>query len=171
MTDHAKPSGIVVQIGTATVRMRPVGFALYAHEFFIAGASIPENSRSRGNTKFTPVPYYLFCRALELILKAYLLAEDPSLNEQKLKKSYGHDLEALWREAKKHRLMMVLGASSTDFERDLKNANAYYKAKAFEYFDFSRWAHNYEDLPPFARFRDEVERIVEETKKYCVAVS
>lgn len=170
MPQNAKPRGIVVQVGTATVRMRPVGFALYANEFFIAGASIPQDSRARGNTTFTPVPYYLFCRALELILKAYLLAQNVA-DEEKLKKRFGHDLERLWREAKDHGIMGILGASGPHFEADLTSANTYYKGKVFEYFDFGRWAHNYQNLPPFERFRDEVKRIVEETKRHCFAVS
>lgn len=169
MTEQNEAGSIVIQVGTATVQMGPVGFSLYAEEFFKAGASIPEHSRSRGNTKFTPVPYYLFCRALELILKAFLLAKHRPLDE--LKDRYGHDLEALWAGAKNHGLLEVLGTCGSDFETDLRNANSYYKGKAFEYFDFRRWAHGYEGLPPVARFRDEIKRIVEKTKEYCFSVA
>lgn len=170
MTENAKPSGIVVQIGPATVRMRPVGFALYAEEFFIAGVSIPQDARGRGDTTFTPVPYYLLCRSLELVLKAYLLAENVA-DEEKLKKGFGHDLERLWRKAKDHSIGRVLGTSAPHFETDLASANRYYKDKVFEYFDFGRWAQNYEELPPFERFRDEVKGIVQKTKEPCFAVS
>lgn len=169
MTERNQTGGIVVQVGTATVRMGPVGFSLYAEEFFLAGASIPQHSRARGNTTFTPVPYYLFCRALELILKAFLLAKHRPLDE--LKKSYGHDLQALWRAATQQGILDVVGTCDPEFEIDLQSANSYYKGKAFEYFDFTRWAHGYEDLPPFARFRDETKRIVEKTKEYCFSVA
>ena len=169
MAEQSEAGGIVVQVGTATVRMGPVGFSLYAQEFFEAGVSIPEHSRARGNTKFTPVPYYLFCRALELILKAFLLAKGQPLDE--LKNHYGHDLEALWAGAKSHALLDVLGTCGPSFETDLQNANTYYKGKAFEYFDFRRWARGYEGLPPLARFRDEIKRIVEKTKEYCFSVA
>src|SRR5690349_5221260 len=97
MTERNKAESIVVQVGTATVRMSPVGFGLYAEEFLKAGESIPEQSQARGNTVFTPVPYYLFCRALELVLKAFLLAQHQSLDE--LKNRYRHDLGKLWRKA------------------------------------------------------------------------
>jgi hypothetical protein len=83
----------IVEIGTVNVRMRPVGFALYAEEFLIAADSIPATSRARGNTTFSPVPYYLLCRALELALKAYLI--ERHVSEGKLTKRYGHNLEAL----------------------------------------------------------------------------
>jgi hypothetical protein len=149
--------------------MDPVGFSLYAEEFFLAGASIPEDSRGRGNTKFTPVPYYLFCRALELILKAFLLAKHRSLDE--LKDRYGHNLESLWAEAKNHDILNVIGTHNSDFEVDLQKANAYYKGKAFEYFDFRRWAGGYEGLPPLARFRSEIEEIVAKTKNYVFSVA
>ena len=169
MTESTKAGGIVVEVGTATVRMGPVGFALYAEEFYIAGSSIPEHSKGRGNTAFTPVPYYLMCRALELILKAYLLAEHRQIDE--LKNQYGHNLNKLWSEANKCGLSDILGTYSLNFEADLTNANSYYQGKAFEYFDFSRWAHGYEDLPPLDRFKEEIQNIIEKTKKYCFSVS
>jgi len=56
-------------------------------------------------------------------------------------------------------------------EYGLRNANAYYKGKAFEYFDFRRWADGYEGLPPLVRFRNEIKRIVEKTKEYCFSVA
>ena len=74
----------------ATFRMDPVGFAIYADQFLKAAQSIPEV-----DTKFTPVPYYLYCRALELILKAFLQLQGHKLSELR-KKKYGHNLEALW---------------------------------------------------------------------------
>lgn len=169
MTERDEADGIVVQVGAATVHMGPVGFALYAQEFFEAGASNPEHSQARGNTRFTPVPYYLFCRALELILKAFLLAKHRPLDE--LKDRYGHDLEELWRGANDRKLSEVLGTCAPYFETDLARANAYYKGKSFEYFDFRRWAHGYEGLPPLGRFRDEIGKIVDKTKDYCFSVS
>jgi len=169
MTERNKSGATVIQVGTATVRMSPVGFALYAEEFYIAAVSIPQQSRARGNTSFTPVPYYLLCRALELILKAFLLAEYRTLDE--LKQRYGHDLEKLWHEAIKHGLSEVVIETSSNFSSDLSKANSYYKGKAFEYFDFSRWAHGYKDLPPFERFRDDIKSVVEETKRHCFSVS
>ena len=169
MTESNKSGEIVVKVGTATVRMGPVGFALYAEEFYIAGSSIPAHSKGKGNTTFSPVPYYLMCRSLELILKAYLLAEHWPI--EKLKNQYGHNLDKLWSAAISCGLSNILGTYSPNFEEDLTNANLYYKGKAFEYFDFSRWAHGYENLPPLGRFKNETQRIIEKTKKYCFLVS
>ena len=169
MTQRDEAGSIVVQVGTVTVKMSPVGFALYAEEFLKAGESIPEDSQARGNTTFTPVPYYMFCRALELILKAFLLTKDRTPDE--LKNRYGHDLEKLWQEASDLGFSAVVGACAPSFEADVASANSYYKGKAFEYFDFRRWAHGYQGLPPLPRFRDEIRKIVEKTKKFCFDVS
>jgi hypothetical protein len=169
MTEPTEPKGIIVQVGGATVRMGPVGFSLYAEEFYLAAISIPEHSRAKENTRFTPVPYYLLCRALELMLKAFLLAKNKPLDQ--LKTRYGHNLETLWRAAKEEGLLDILGAFEPEFETDLRKANTYYKDKAFEYFDFRRWAHAYEGLPQFERFRDETKKIVDGTKEYCFSVS
>lgn len=169
MTERNQAHGIVVEVGTATVRMGPVGFSLYAEEFLKASAAIPEHSQARGNTEFTPVPYYLLCRALELILKAFLLGKGRPLDE--LKHRYGHDLGALWQAAKDQRLFDVLGTCPPYFEIDLQSVNSFYRSKVFEYFDFRQWAHGYEGLPPLGRLRDETTRIVERIKYYCFSVA
>lgn len=65
----------------------------------------------------------------------------------------------------------VLGAREPHFESDLCDANQYYKGKAFEYFDFRRWAHGYEDLPPLSRFKVQTREIVEKTKQYCFSLT
>ncbi len=68
--EQEKPRGISVSFAPATFRMTPVGYAVYAEQFLKAAQSIPKDDK-----QFTPVPYYLYCRALELILKAFLLAK------------------------------------------------------------------------------------------------
>lgn len=75
----------VVPVRKATVKIDPVGFALYAEEFYIAGLTIPEESKVRGNTTFTPVPFYLMGHSLELIFKAYLLTKGFSIETLKKK--------------------------------------------------------------------------------------
>ncbi|RME99350.1 MAG: hypothetical protein D6772_07865 [Bacteroidetes bacterium] len=60
---------------------------------------------------------------------------------------------------------------SSDFQSDLSMANSYYKGKAFEYFDFSRWAHGYEDLPLLERFKDDTNEIITKAKRYWFSVS
>jgi hypothetical protein len=170
MAEDNKRGSLVAQVGTATVEMRSVGFALYAEEFLLAAAAIPNDSRARGNTAFTPVPHYLLCRALELILKAYLLTKGWKENELK-KRQFGHDLEARWTAALDKGLLNVLNSVDPEFASDLAAAKSYYHGKAFEYFDFRRWADGYQGLPELVRYRSEVERIVTVTKSHVVSVS
>ncbi len=155
--------GIVVSVGTATFRMNPVGFAIYAEQFLKAAQSVPKSS------EFTPVPYYLLCRALELILKAFLLAEGHGLTE--LKDRYHHDLQALWKAARKEGLSEVVSSLPAEIESDIALANSYYKGKAFEYFDSRRWAHGYEELPPLDRIGHSTAALVETLKPYCIRVA
>ncbi len=111
-----KDSGsVVVSVGTATFRVDPVGFAIYADQFLKAAQSVPKSSKS------TPVPYYLFCRALELILKAFLLAKGHGLTV--LGTCYRHDLEALWKAAVKEGLWEVVGSLPAEIESDRRWAH------------------------------------------------
>ncbi len=155
-----KPRGITVTPAPATFRMSPVGFAIYAEQFLKAAQSIPADG------KFTPVPYYLYCQAIELIFKAFLLARGHRLS--KLKKKYGHNLKALWKAARKDGLADAVPELPSEIESDLALANPYHNDKAFEYFDFSRWVHGYEDLPSLDRLGDLTAMLIEQLKPYCI---
>ena len=145
----------------ATFRMTPVGFVIYAEQFLKAAQSVPTE-----DAKFTPVPYYLYCRALELILKSFLLLKGHRLS--KLKKKYGHNLKALWKAARKDGLADAVPEMPPDIENVLLLANTYYKGKAFEYFDFSRWMHGYEGLPELDQLADSTAMLIEKLKPYCI---
>ena len=57
----------IVSVPPALVHLSPLGFNRYAAHFLHAEASLsPEQG-------FSPVPYYLCCRSIELSLKAFLL--------------------------------------------------------------------------------------------------
>ncbi len=158
--EQEKPRGMTVSVEPATFRMTPVGFAVYAEQFLKAAQSIPTDG------KFTPVPYYLYCRALELIFKAFLLAKGHRLS--KLRKKYGHNLKALWKAARKDGLADAVPELPSEIGSVLALANPYYKGKAFEYFDFRRWAHGYEDLPSLDRIGDSTAMLIEKLKPYCI---
>lgn len=163
MNDDARRTQ-VVPVGTATVWMRPVGFAQYAGQFLAAGSAVREVP---DESKFSPVPFYLFCRALELILKSFLLVSDFPRDDLK-KKPYGHDLLRLLKEARSRGLEDVVELPET-FEADLTDANDYYNGKAFEYFDFRKWAHGYEGLPPLSRLQESTEHLIAVLKPYCIS--
>lgn len=163
MMEQEKPRGIIMTAGSATFRMDPVGFAVYADQFRKAAQSIREDA------KFTPVPYYLYCRALELIVKAFLLTKGHELSE--LKAEYGHDLVALWKAAVKDGLADAVPELPPEIESVLALINPYYKGKAFEYFDFERWAHGYEDLPSLHLLGDSTAMLIEQLRPYCIRLA
>lgn len=121
---------IVISPEPAVVNISPLGFHRYSSEFYEAARSLqrPES--------YSPVHYYLYCRSLELVLKAYLLAK--GISKKKLKNKFRHDLEKTLRKADS----LGLGGtvSISDEQRvHLALANAHYKSKAFEYFEVSTW--------------------------------
>jgi len=60
------------------LHINPLGFHRYASEFLRAAQDF------RMNDGFSPVPYYLVCRSIELALKAFLLAKGIPEGEVKL---------------------------------------------------------------------------------------
>lgn len=142
-SDGSDSKHIVIKVEPAVVNISPLGFHRYASEFYEAARSLqrPEN--------YSPVHYYLYCRSLELALKAYLLAK--GISKKKLKNKFRHDLKKTLRKAES----LGLGdeVSLSDEQRDhLALANAHYKSKAFEYFEVStlvsqmKGQHNLPDL-------------------------
>lgn len=59
---------VVVKVPTAVGHVGAIGLHRYANEFL--GAAERFKPQDAG---FTPVPYYLVCRSIELSLKSYLL--------------------------------------------------------------------------------------------------
>lgn len=163
-SEEQDSGNVSVEVPAGTFRMDPVGFAVYATQFSQAARSIPRSE------KFTPVSYYLHCRALELILKAFLLAKGMGLKKLKSKK-YGHDLEALWEAAVSRGVNEVVPKLSDSFENHLAMVNSYYDDKAFEYFDFTRWANGYSGLPPLDIIDGYATDLIAGIKPYCLKVS
>ena len=82
---------------------------------------------------FSPVPYYLYCRSIELSLKAFLLHNGKKLSELK-KKPYGHNLKNILEEVKNSSQNKYLNVTTLE-ENELQKANTLYDkpVKAFEY--------------------------------------
>ncbi|MBL6948734.1 MAG: hypothetical protein ISR51_08660 [Rhodospirillales bacterium] len=78
------------------------------------------------------MPYYfLLGQSVELSLKAFLLGPGVSLKELRSRK-YGHDLEALLVEARRHRLGIEVKLSSIDCAV-IRLLNIEYLGKRFQY--------------------------------------
>jgi hypothetical protein len=78
-------------------------------------------------TAFSPVPYFLLCRAIELQLKSDFLVTQA---QEQVKARFDHNLEAMY-----DQLPAVAKVLSTVELKVLRRANAIYKEKEFEYFE------------------------------------
>src|SRR5215472_12927666 len=84
---------IRVNIQPVIQNMGPLGFHQLASQFFVAARAVKDAVPSCESPC-----YLLYCQSLELILKAFLLLK--RISQAKLKRQpYGHDLEALLKEA------------------------------------------------------------------------
>ena len=82
-------------------------------------------------SKYSPVPYFLYCKSIELGLKAYLLAKGKNLKY--VKDSVGHDLTLGLKNARLNNLDNIV--ETTEIEKEeIEVANKYYKTKSFDYF-------------------------------------
>ena len=115
-------------IGAIESYETPLGFHRFACEFGEWGRRAHEEHTDR----FSPVPYYLYCRSIELALKAFLLAKGlskPAIASSPL----GHSLVSL------HAKAQDLGLHSyvpiqPQWEQELRRADEQYTSKDFEYF-------------------------------------
>lgn len=135
----------------------PAGFHILAGEY-LQGA---EDVRVRGD--FSLVKCFLYCRSIELSLKAFLLAKDFPVGRLRGKKGIGHDLVRGLEEAELRGLGDVVRVRRI-YKEELGKANDYYATKqGFEYMDdcdvLMKWRGvsdfpNIEVLCQFARTLD-----------------
>lgn len=131
----------VLKVKTLHIELTPTLFLKYAHDCFEA-AQFFKNKKG-----FSPVPYYLYCRSIELSLKAFLFHNTVSLQTLK-NKNYGHNLKNLLTESKKHNLSKFLNITNLE-KKELQKASLLYDNpnKAFEYSRVMDAVRGYKDFP------------------------
>lgn len=142
----------------AKIRITPTGFHMYAEQFLAADQS------SQQGKGFSPVPYYLVCRSIELTLKAFLLAERAPIDE--IKRKIGHNLVKALDKAKAKGLGNLVNVDA-NVEKEIENANHYYKNKEFEYFEFDRMVTGYPRLPDLETLRPFAAELVDKLRQHC----
>jgi hypothetical protein len=125
----------------AFVRMSPLLFHRYADEFPEVAAEMTSD--------FTPVRCFLYCKSIELSLKAFLLAKGVPVGvlRSRKKTGIGHDLEKALREAESRGLGDFVEIARESRE-ELRKANDLYVVKGLDYAD------NYEVMMSSGRFPD-----------------
>jgi hypothetical protein len=117
---------------TGYINFSPVGFKLAACDFRrCADAFKPP--------KFSIVPYFLYCRAIELGLKAIHLETH---TQQEVMNKYRHDLIRSYKALPLERRTL-----STEDSDLLAQISKLYKHKAFEYVQPGDAAHGFSDFP------------------------
>ena len=119
---------------TAEINLSPEAFHKWARQFHECGLAFSNPG------EFSPVPYFLCTRAIELELKSrHLVAR----RQKEVKHEYKHDVDRLYSDLPADQRIL------TDSDLDiLRIANELYMSKAFEYFA------PYDALTAFKRFPD-----------------
>lgn len=102
--------------------------------------------------RFSPVPYYLACRSIELSLKAFLF---PAGFKKRHRKQIGHNLQLALEKAESNGLGALLEVAPDDREL-VRAATQLYQNKEFEYFEsletvYDPLTFDQKELESFAR--------------------
>ena len=124
----------------AHINLSPVAFRLWAKQYYQCGHSFPCSD-------FSPVPYFLFCRAIELHFKAIHLDQlkttPPGHQTQAdVKNLYQHDLiKSYWG-------LPAANQTLSNGELSLlETANKVYSGKGFEYVNVHDSARGFSNFP------------------------
>jgi len=110
----------VLQAETGHINLSPVGFRRWATHYLKAARDFEAPDEG-----FSPVRYFLLCRAIELQLKAWHLE---NRRQKEVKINYGHNLIVSYEDLSADKQM--LSAEEVD---TLRIANTMYMNKGFEY--------------------------------------
>jgi len=151
----------VITVPAIHVNLTPFAF----HHFAARYRDVARTAQV--SSGFSPVPYYLYCRALELSFKAFLLLNGVTKKEIKAK-ALGHDLVRNLDRAEGLGLSSVVSVSAQEREEVVK-ANAYYFDKDFEYANIMRAVRGYRDLPDLAVLDGLVDNLLIALRPLCLA--
>jgi len=127
---------VTIEVPTAHLNLSPFGFMHWARHY------IKCHRDFKSPNDFSPVPYFLLCRAIELGLKARHLE---TLRQKEVKDKFGHDL------LKALRALPPGNVNLTDHQIEvLSTASKIYKDKGFEYFSVVHAATGFKAFPDLA---------------------
>lgn len=132
----------------------PTGFLVYARNYFSAATNWITDG------KYSPVPYFLFCRSIELGFKAFILAKGEKLNF--VKNKIGHNLEYALEKAISYSLEDFVSITPEE-KKQIQKANAYYNDKGFEYFNIKNLFDkiNLPDIEILGKYSEKLLRDIE----------
>jgi HEPN domain-containing protein len=151
----------IIKAGPIRVNVSPYGFFHYGKEFFDTAKAFQQSAH------FSPVPYYLFCHAIELLLKAFLLANGVPKKDLPRRDLYGHDLGKILRKANELGLGEVVTITQEQ-EREIERANKYYVSKGFEYFSVIKAVRAYPELPDLSVLKQVASTLLTKLEAICL---
>ena len=129
----------------------PSGFHVRATSFVECADSL-----SQGKRPWLVVQAFLYARATELALKAFLLAKGNTIMDAK---KLGHDLEKLLKRAKELGLDQMVPPRKGDADL-FRRLNEYYCDKRLEYFELESAWQGFPGLPKSPALQDTVHRLL-----------
>ena len=159
-----KSKNVVIKAESGHIQISPYGFFLYAKDFFDAAKAFKRLKL------YSPVPYFLYCRSMELALKAFLLGKGVPKEDLPKKNLYGHDLEKILKKAQEKDLREFVKITPEQ-EKEILKANKYYvdkKVGGFEYFDVHKVAKGYPELPNLLLLEKTAAELVTNLKSFCL---
>ena len=154
-----KPKNVLTKAEPITLSISPFGFFHYGKDFFDVAKGFKQS------TYYSPVPYFLYCHSIELILKAFLIGN--GIPKKDLRKLYGHDLEKVLTKAKDLGLSTYVKITSEQ-EKEISKANRYYASKGFEYFKVTKAVKAYPELPDLLVLEKITTELVTCLESFCI---
>lgn len=136
----------VIQAVGIDANLAPDAFRRWANRYYECKQQfVPPHS-------FSPVPYFLLCRAIELGIKAKHLLHS---TQKQVKNKFGHDLQKAYNAL--HPKEQIL--SSHEF-KILEQANKIYAPKGFEYFDPEDALTGFKRYPNLKRLDEVAKKLI-----------
>lgn len=151
MTQYIKQTESI--IGNIT----PGGFHLWAEHFYKCKQDF------KAPIGFSPVPYFLLCRAIELELKSRHLHKDPNID---VKVKFGHDLSKSYNALDDNQKIL-----SNDEVNTLTSASEIYDGKEFEYFEAQNAGLGFSTFPNLSTLEVITTKLIAEGKKFFPWIS
>jgi len=137
----------ILKAQTGHINISPTGFQLAAQDYFKCYLDFQMPGR------FSIVPYFLCCRAIELSLKAKHLE---IRSRQVVKQSFGHNLIKSYQALPSEKQSL----SSEEFQL-LQKANEIYNKKEFEYFSVLDAATGFTRYPDLNKLADITRKLID----------
>ena len=152
---------LTVTPSTAVLNLSPEAFHLYAYQHW-------KCKKDFKLPYFSPLPFYLLCRALELELKSRHLFKK---TQKQVKKRYGHKLNVAYADLDNSQKILSLHEEGV-----LKQASDIYSAKDFEYFSPTDAISGNKRYPKLTSLESITQKLIEDSqlhtsefkKTFCV---